>query len=297
MRLQWVIPNAFRYSEQRRMSNRTVPAVDRAFRILDLFNHGRVEYGVSEVSHRLGLHKSTVHGILHTMVRRNILVRDESTLKYRLGPGLVDLGDLARQRLDLREAARPILNALAEQTGETVFLGVFERGGITIVEKAEARDELRITAPVGQRVPYSAGSFGRAFLAFMSSVEVGRLLREKGLRKFTDSSVTDLAMYKASLETVRRRGYAVDDTQEYLSGVWAASAPIFDQEGVTAALTVVALAARLTPSRAKRIIRAVAKAAREISQRLGGGARFGRGGAGSNARDANKANSGNTSTT
>ena len=256
------------------MGNRTVIAVDRAFRILDLFKDGQAEYGVSEVSHRLELHKSTVHGILQTMYRRNILVRDESTLKYRLGPGLVELGALARQRLDLREVARPILDALAEGTGETVFLGVFERGGITIVEKAEAGDELRITAPVGQRVPYSAGSFGRAFLAFMSSVEADRLLREKGLRKFTDSSVTDLAVYEASLEPIRRRGYAVDDTQEYLPGVWAASAPIFDQEGVAAALTVVALAARMTPSRAKRIIRALVKAAGEISQRLGG---FGRG--------------------
>ena len=247
-----------------------VNAVDRAFRILNLFDNGQTELGVSDVSRILGLNKSTAHGILQTLAGRDILVQNTVSLKYRLGPGLVVLGDLARQRLDLRELARPALAELANASGETAFLGVLEHDGITIVEKADSPDPFRITAPLGQRVPFCAGSFGRALSAFLPPAEVTRLLREKGLRAFTPASITDPAAFRLALETTRRQGYAVDETEEYLPGAWAVSAPVRDGRGVVAAITVVALTARMNPPKAEQLIRAAVAAADEISRRLGG---------------------------
>ncbi|HET7089516.1 MAG TPA: IclR family transcriptional regulator [Anaerolineae bacterium] len=246
-----------------------VPAVDRALRILNAFKDGHAEYGVTDLSRLLGINKSTVHDILHTLAHYNLLERNPATQKYRLGPGLMEFGDLARQRRDVHEVAHPFLRPLMEATTLTALLGVFEADSITIVDKVEPPDEMRIAASVGQRMPFCAGSFGRAFLAWIDEASVDRLLVSPGLRKFTATSITDPAAYKASLASVRRQGYAVDDTEEYLEGAWAASAPIRDATRVVAAMTVVGFTGRISAARKKTAIRALLQTTRRISHLLG----------------------------
>lgn len=246
-----------------------VPAVDRALRILKAFEDDHAEYGVTDLSRLLELNKSTVHGILRTLAHHRLLELDSGTQKYRLGPGLLVLGDLARQRGDVREQARPFVQELTGETGSTALLGVLEQDLIIIVDKAEPRAVLKVTASVGQRLPFCAGSFGRALLAWTEAAMVDRLLRSPGLRKFTPSSITDPRAYRSSLADVRRRGYAVDDEEEYLPGVWAASAPIRDPGGVVAALTVVDFTSRMTVKRKHAATQALLRATRHISQQLG----------------------------
>src|SRR3990170_3917037 len=248
-----------------------VPAVDRALRILRTFENGHAEHGVTELSRLLNLHKSTVHDILHTLAFHGLLVRNPVTHKYRLGPGLLALGDLARQRGDVREQARPFLQELTSETGSTSLLGVFEEEVIVIVDKAEPVSDLKMTASVGQRLPFCAGSFGRALLAWMDEATVDRLLASPGLRRFTRTSIIQPRAYRSSLADVRRRGYAADDREEYLPGVWAASAPIRDPGGVVAALTVVDFTSRMTAKRKNAATEALLRATRHVSQRLGVG--------------------------
>ena len=247
-----------------------VTSVERAFRILRLFENGQPEHGVSEISRALNIHKSTANNIAQTLCELKVLEQNPINQNYYLGPGLVKLGDMARQRLDVRLLARPYMLNLAEETRASVFLGAFENDGITIVEKAEAPEEMRISAPIGQRVPFCGGSFGRAFLAYMPSSEVDRLLSDRGLRKFTETSITDPAEYRDGLEAVKSQGYAVDDLEEYLMGVWAASAPIFDGDGIIAVLTSVNLVARINFKKAEMTIRATVRVAEELTARMGG---------------------------
>jgi DNA-binding IclR family transcriptional regulator len=246
-----------------------VPAVERAMRILNAFKDSRLEYGVSELSHALDINKSTVHGIVRTLSEYRMLEQDPNTRKYRLGPSLIELGGLARTRRDVRQVARPFLGDLMRQTQETVLLGVFEDDGITIIDTMEPARELRIAAAPGQRLPYSAGSFGRAFLAWMREEEVDRLIASLGLRRFTETTITDPARYKASLEQVRQQGFAVDDSEEYLEGVWAVSAPIHDADGILAVLTVVGFTGRMEDDAKRSAIEATTRAARQISLGIG----------------------------
>lgn len=248
----------------------TVTSVERAFQILRLFENGQPEHGVSEISRALNIHKSTAHNIAQTLCNLNLLEQSPVNQKYYLGPGLVNLGNLARQRLDVRHLARPLMAHLAEETRASVFLGVFENDGITIVDKAEAPEEMRISAPIGQRVPFCGGSFGQAFLAHMPASEVDRLLTERGLRDFTQTSVTDPLEYREDLKLVETQGYAVDAREEYLEGVWAVSAPIFDGDGVVAVLAAVNLTARIDTVKADMTIRATVTVARELTARMGG---------------------------
>ncbi len=246
-----------------------VPAVERAMRILNAFTDSRLEYGVSELSHVLDINKSTVHGIVQTLSEYRMLEQDPDSRKYRLGPGLVELGGLAQIRRDVRRVARPFLVELTEQTNETVLLGVFEDDGITIIDVAEPARELRIAVAIGQRLAFSAGSFGRAFLAWRREEDIDRLVAAQGLRKYTKTSLIDPARYKASLKKVKRRGYAVDDSEEYLEGVWAVSVPIHDTEGIPAVVTVVGFSSRLSAREKQAAIHAATGVARQISLGLG----------------------------
>lgn len=246
-----------------------VPAVERAVRILNALKAGQREYGVSELSQALDINKSTVHGILRTLSEHRVLEQDPQTRKYRLGPGLIELGRAARARRDLQQVARPYLVELMESTQETALLGVFEQEGITIVDRVEPARELHVTAASGQRLPYSAGSFGQAILAWMEAQELDRLLSSRGLQAFTPTSTTDPVRFKQELHAVRQRGYALDDSEAFLEGVWAVSAPIRDTEGTLAALTVVGFSSRMSHQAKRSAIQATVQAARQISLGMG----------------------------
>ena len=247
----------------------TVPAVERAIRILSLLADGRPEMGVSELGQELAINKSTVHGIVRTLSEYRILEQDPGTRKYRLGPGLIELGYQARSRRDLRSVAGPYLQELMQSTEETALLGVFEQDGITIIDEAQPARQLRIASADRGRLPFNAGCFGSAFLAWLPIEEVDRLIAAHGLRRFTETSITDPAEYKARLERVREQGYAIDDTQEFLEGVWAISAPIWDVSEVIAVLTMVGFLSRMTDKARRAAVKATRLAAQAISMRMG----------------------------
>ena len=246
-----------------------VPAVDRAVVLLRLLQDGSGGHGVSDLSRKAGLHKSTVHDILHTLCHHRLVEQDPVTKRFRLAAGLLEFSAHVRERLDLRRAARAHLAELGRATGETVFLGTFDGDHVMIVDKEESAHDLKITSPVGRRIPYCAGAFGKVFLAALPAPERERLFKRRPLRPFTAKTVTDAGTYVRDLARVRRDGFALDD-EEYLDGVRAAAAPIVDGEGrVVGALSAVGLKARLKTSAFRALGPQVAAAARAVSERLG----------------------------
>lgn len=260
-----------------------VPAIDRAIRVLYLFKNGeQQEYGVSEISRLLNLNKSTAHNILNTLAHHNILVQNESTRRYRLGPALAELGGLVRSQIDLRAVARPYLRRLMERTRATILLGTFGNAAITIIDKDEPLTDVHVAASIGMQIPFCAGSFGEAFLAYLPDEVVDGLLLKPGLKAFTPTSITDIDQYRIALAAVRTQGYAVDDNEEYLLDVGAISVPVFapvpvfsggDGKGlgreVTAVITLVNFSSRLSPAKIAEYTPYVVEAGREISENLG----------------------------
>lgn len=248
---------------------RLVPAVDRAARVLDLLAAEGRDWGLTELALELGIHKGTARDILLTLQRHGLVARDSVNGRYRLGLGAVRLARAALTQIDLREAARPALEQLLTEGGETVLLGVRDGEHVVIVDLATPADGLHMSATVGQRLALCAGSFGKVFLAEPGVFE--KYLENGGeLRAFTERSQTDADAYAAELSVVRARGYALDD-EEYLRGVRAASAAIRGPIGSTVgALTVVGFTARLPITRLDELGRLCRDAAIEVTHRLGG---------------------------
>lgn len=247
-----------------------VPAVDRAVRILHLLRRDARLWGISELARTLGLNKATVRDILLTLEHHGLVERDPSTTRFRLGYGLYAFASALGDGNDLVAVARPFLRALTARTGETTLLALLDGARVLVVDKEEPPTDLKISAPIGRRLPLYAGSIGKVLLAAMEPAARDRWLAQHPPRRFTARSVTDSAAYRALLDQVQQQGYALDD-EEYLDGVRAASAPIHGSApGALAALTVVGFSTRIDAARLAELAAAVADAARQISWRLGG---------------------------
>lgn len=132
-----------------------VPAVDRSFRILDLLSRSASPLGTSEVARRLRLPKSTAHSLLRSLEAVGAI--QESRQRYRLGPALEQLAAVA----EIRRRWRPALEELAEQVGETAFLGQRRGARVAIIDEVLGRGAPVVSAPVGSFIPASAGAVGR----------------------------------------------------------------------------------------------------------------------------------------
>jgi IclR family KDG regulon transcriptional repressor len=148
-----------------------VPAVDRSFRILDLLSRSSNPLGTSEVARRLRLPKSTAHSLLRSLEAVGAI--EETRLRYRLGPALERLAAVA----ELRRRWRPALEKLAEEVGETAFLGQPRGARVAIVDEVLGRGAPVISAPVGSFVPASAGAVGRVLSGQRVAEDRGEYLK------------------------------------------------------------------------------------------------------------------------
>jgi len=250
--------------------NGLVPAVDRAVQILNAYQSGEDAYGVSELSRRLDLNKSTVYDILNTLAYHGFVERDEETKKYRLGSALFHLGDLVRPRVNVRAVAHPFILDLADEVDETVILGSFTADDdVLILDSAEPEFDMKISASIGTRVPHSAGVFGKIFHAAMDDQTLGRLLAAQPLRAYTERTIVDLAEYQKELERVRATGIA-EEYEEYLDGVRAIGVPIVNREGqVVAALIVTGFSRHLDDTKMALLRKRLPAIGRRTSELLG----------------------------
>src|ERR1022692_382223 len=154
-----------------RVKRALVPAVAKAFRVLDALSGSGEPLGVSELARRLDMGKSTVHGLLTTLDALGMIDAVNGGRRYRIGRGLHALASRSSGSGDLRAIARSRLEALAASTGQTAFLGIPNRDTVTIVDMVHGRPAMSVSAPVGSSIPLLAGAVGEALLASWPGAE------------------------------------------------------------------------------------------------------------------------------
>jgi len=219
-----------------------VKSVRRAVAILRSFSLEEPELSVTYLSRRLNVHKSTISRLLSTLEAEGLVDRNPETGHYRLGVGLIELAGLVMLHRDLRQAARPLLRQLADQTQETVNLAVRDDDEAINIEQVapHGRRVLNI-GWVGRRTPLHASSTGKVLLAYLPEAELDALL-QKPLARFTEYTITDVQALRAELALVRQRGYATG-LEELEIGLNAVAAPVRDHTG-----RVIATASAAGPS-------------------------------------------------
>ncbi len=245
----------------------TVPAVDRAARILLMLATETRELSLAEVASATGWHKSSVHKILMTLSQHGFLERDEATKRYSLGIALLRCGQSVLNRLPINRSVKLYLKELADFSGETANLAILHGTKMVIVDVMESPVELRVSPPIGTVDLVTAKSNGKAVLAWLPEDRLEELIRTVGLPASTGNSITKLKLFKNELLAVRKQGYATD-VEEFQEGISAVSAPIFNSEGeVMGTLSIIGPASRMTKEKMQLYGRKCAEAAARLSPR------------------------------
>lgn len=248
-----------------------IQSVERALMILELFDEQQSELRITEISAKLNLHKSTVHSLLKTLQLYGYIDQDEETGKYRLGFRLLERGQLILQQLDLRSVAARYLQQLSAETGQTVHLVILDGKEGLYIDKVEGKKAAIRYSRIGRRVPLHSSAVGKVLAAFRSEAEVRQLLHNYEFIPQTPRTIRSAEAFLAELETVRKRGYAVDN-EENEPGVRCVAAPIFDHSGQTAAaMSISTMTALVDDNELSALAAKLQETTRQISRKLGYG--------------------------
>jgi DNA-binding IclR family transcriptional regulator len=245
-----------------------IQSLDRGLSLLLAFRD-RPTLSLAELAARLPIHRTSTFRLVRTLERQRFLAQDSATGEYRLGHALTELGALALARLDVRRAARPTLERLASQTGETVQLLVRDGLDVLVVDGVESAQRVKVGAGIGERRPLHATAAGKCFLAGDAPAEVRATYEAFRPTPLTPHTIVELDALLAEVDRVGDTGYAVND-QESEPGVRFVAAPILgERRSVLAALSLGAPAARLGRADIPAIGKQLFAAALSISRALG----------------------------
>ncbi len=243
----------------------TIQVLERSFALLDVLAAQPESLPLKVISERTGLHPSTAHRILNDLAAGRFVDRPQAGT-YRLGMRLLELGNLVKGRLDVRDAALEPMRELHKLTHQAVNLSVRQGDEIVYVERAYSeRSGMQVVRSVGGRAPLHLTSVGKLFLASDDRDRVRAYASRTGLAGHTRNSLTQLSALERELDAVRARGIARDD-EELEIGVRCIAAGIHDDsDRLVAGLSISAPADRLEEAWVER----VKATARQISATLG----------------------------
>lgn len=206
---------------------KTIGAVDTLFDIIE-YLHQHDSAGVTEIAEAVDRSKSTVHGHLTTLERRQYVTKDED--EYRIGYRFLNIGGSVISRDGLYRIAKPQLEELADETGESLQLGVEEHGVGYYIHQSRGQSAVRTDSMIGTKRYLHSTSFGKAILAHLPENRVKTIIDTHGLPAMTENTVTDPERLCAELETIRERGCSFDDSEQ-IDGIRCVGVPIHMEDG------------------------------------------------------------------
>jgi len=246
-----------------------VKSAVRTLEILELLARADKSMTLKAIVAELGYPKSSTFNLLATLVARAYVVRDDSESyrihdAFRNGPGWCSGSDAY-----LIATAQPIMDAMRDSVGETVFLGVRRKDGrVKILAKSASHQVVRFDSDLTGSDPAYCTAMGRVLLAHWQPEKAASYLAKERIVPLTDKTVIDRVQIRRSIDAARENGYAICDEEAVIGGSGVA-APVFDARGeVVAALNMATISPRFTACR-QRMIDAVIKYAAELSARLG----------------------------
>ncbi|MCL4426285.1 MAG: IclR family transcriptional regulator [Firmicutes bacterium] len=247
----------------------TVQSIDRALDILEVLAREGQPMRLTDLSLRLGQHKSTVHRLLATLERRQYVEQQRDTGRYALGLRVFELGARVFNKMELRLEVNPFLKELVERTSEAAHLVIRDAWEAVYIDKIESPHSIRMFSEIGKRTPLYCTSMGKVLLAGLSDDELERYLFGVKLVRYTPNTITDTAELRRHLHQVRLNGYAIDDA-EHEENVRCLGAPIRNYMGrVVGAISLAGPNMRITRERTAELAKILKEVTARISARLG----------------------------
>jgi DNA-binding IclR family transcriptional regulator len=249
----------------------TVPvkSADRVLAILELMTKCEKPLTFSEIAQKLHYPRSSLHGLLQTLVERGWADFDEAGHTFTVGIRALEAGNVYTRCLGLVDRALPLMEGVRDAVDETVQLAVLDGLSNVYIAKVDGRQTLTLASEVGRRLPAYATGVGKVLLAGLGQPELEKRLGAAKLKAVTSNTITDRPRLLSHLAEVRRRGFGVDN-EEYTIGIRCIAVPVYDYGRRTiAAMSVSVPAIRFTPTHRQQAHGLLAEAAARLSAALG----------------------------
>ncbi|RAW87247.1 glyoxylate bypass operon transcriptional repressor IclR [Photorhabdus laumondii] len=254
------------------VANGQVQSLSRGLTLLEYISESPGGIALTDLAQQAGLPNSTTHRLLTTLQQHGFIRQIGDLGLWVIGSHTFIVGSSFLQSRNLLALIHPILRRLMEDSGETVNLAILDHSEYeaVIVDQVQCNALMRMSAPIGGKLPMHASGAGKAFLSTLSDNQLVQLLHKKGLHSYTQHTKTTPSNLKENLEQARKQGYSFDD-EEHALGLRCIAACIYDEHHQAfAAISISGPVSRITNDRITELGALVIRAAKEISKEYGG---------------------------
>ncbi|CNK56696.1 IclR family transcriptional regulator [Yersinia frederiksenii] len=252
-----------------------VQSLTRGLKLLEYISEAQGSVALTDLAQQAGLPNSTTHRLLTTMQQQGFVRQVGDLGLWTMGAHAFIVGSSFLQSRNLLAMVHPMLRRLMDESGETVNLAVLDHSDYQaiIIDQVQCTALMRMSAPIGGKLPMHASGAGKAFLSTLSDDQLVQLLHKKGLHAYTQHPRPSPASLKENLALIRKQGYSFDD-EEHALGLRCIAACLFDEHHEAfAAISISGPVSRITDDRVTELGALVIHAAKEITQSYGGGNR------------------------
>ncbi|WP_198297905.1 IclR family transcriptional regulator [Bordetella genomosp. 9] len=251
------------------VANVTHRSLERGLAALEMIAAATGPMTLADAARRLGLHRSTAHHLLRTLVALGYLRQDGTTRGYALTPKLHRMTGQKWSVEQLGEIAQPILETLTAETDEGTSVAAWMDGVVTIAAKREADGPVRVVQNVGAERPIYCTAVGKAIAAWLPDAEIRAVLARTTMVAHTAKTITTREAFEAELRRIRTAGYAIDDAEQH-EGLRCIAMPVFCYSGqVIGSMCVVGPRHRMTHQKLQAVRGPLQRCSRQLSERLG----------------------------
>lgn len=251
------------------MKQTTHRSLERGLVVLESVAAAGHPASLAETARRVGLHRSTAHHLMQTLVSAGYLRQEKASRAYELTPKLYQLTGRMWNAEQLGEIAQPFLEELTRLTDEGTSVAAWINGAVTIVAKREANGPVRVVQNVGVNRPVYCTAVGKAIAAWLPDTEVRAALARIRMERLTPKTINTQAAFSAELRRIRAAGHAIDDEEHY-EGLRCIAMPVFAYTGqVLASMCVLGPRHRMTHQKLIVVRGPLAVLSRKLSERLG----------------------------
>lgn len=246
-------------------------SVERVFQIIEVMAENKGPMRLQDISTTLNLSASTALRLLNTLMTYKYVYQDTETLKYSLSIKFCQIGDMVHSQISIRDIASPFLKELSERCQESACIAVEDDMMAVYIDVVDGPDKmLRIMQRIGKRAPLHSTGVGKLLLLNYSQEDLSKLVKQKGLMKLTENTITTLDNLVSELKKVESQGFAYD-SEECEIGAKCIAAPIRDYSSrVIACISVSGPTSRMSDEKCSDILEVILEISDRISKKLGG---------------------------
>lgn len=244
-------------------------SVTRAFAVLEYLANADGPKDLFLISQDLEMNKSTTFRFLSTLVAQGYVRQEAETGRYYLGSRVTWLATKFLEKLEVRKVARPILETLAHDTGETIHLAILDGDTVVYIDKIDGQQSVRMASRVGYRMPIHSTSLGKCLLAACPESAWVEYVERVGLKPRTPNTFVQPEAFYQELRRVHTQNYAIDNVENE-EGIRCIAAPICDHTGgVVAAMSISGWTLTMTVKRVQALVPRIQETVTAISRQLG----------------------------